>query len=36
MGCESEYPLHNEKFLPKEATLKEALALLGEYFIDYV
>lgn len=36
MGCESEYPLHNEKFLPKEATLKEALALLGEYFIGYV
>lgn len=36
MGCESEYPLHNEKFLPKESTLDEAIALMAGYFTEFV
>ena len=36
MGCESEYPLHNEKFLPKESTLDEAITLMAGYFTEFV
>lgn len=36
MGCESEFPLHNEKFLPREDTLDEAIALLAGYFTEGV
>lgn len=36
MGCESEYPLHNEKFLPREEALDEAITLLAGYFAEYL
>lgn len=36
MGCDCERPLHNDRFLPAEETIEEALKLLTGYFLEYV
>ncbi|MEG1801775.1 MAG: amidohydrolase, partial [Oscillospiraceae bacterium] len=36
MGCESEYPLHNDKFYPKEETLDVAVKMMLEFFIKSI
>lgn len=35
MGCECSYPLHNDRFLPKEETVDVAIGLLGRYFLEF-
>ena len=34
LGCESEYPLHSDKFLPSDKILGIAIELLVSYFLD--
>lgn len=35
LGCDSEYPLHSDKFFAKEETIKVALELLGSFLLNY-
>lgn len=34
LGCDSIYPLHNDKFLPNERCIEEGINLLKEYFLN--
>ena len=34
VGCESNYPLHSNYFLPKEETMKFAIQLMTDYFLN--
>ncbi len=34
LGCDSNYPLHSDKFYPKEETIKVALNLLGSFILN--
>lgn len=33
LGCDSEYPLHSDKFLPKEETIYTAINFMSNYFL---
>lgn len=35
LGCESQFPLHSERFLPDERTLPFAVALMTQFFYEY-
>lgn len=35
LGCDSEHPLHSDKFYAKEETIKTALELLGSFILNY-
>ncbi|WZL72309.1 M20 family metallopeptidase [Clostridiaceae bacterium 35-E11] len=35
LGCDSEYPLHSDKFFPKEETIQVALDLLGSFLLNH-
>lgn len=34
MGCESQYPLHSNRFLPNEKALEYSIKLMREYFLS--
>lgn len=34
LGCQAQYPLHSNRFLPDERAIKVAICLMSEYFLD--
>lgn len=34
LGCQAEYPLHSNRFLPDEGTIEVGVRLMTEYFLD--